>query len=253
MYKIFTLIELLVVIAIIAILAALLLPALNQAREQARKISCLSNLKQVGAQMQFYEGDNGLYPPGKIIVSGANDNNCFAWNLYLFGTLDQSLPNMWSRTPHSRYKVLKCPSDNMLPSALDCPKNSYAFNMCSLGFGRQDASGNITWDPDPNNPSLSGYGALLGDIRNNRAKKSPSQITTIFDMGSHARSDNASTFYMQWLYEPSNLSTLVLGGLYDTDASHKKGSNWLFWDGHAEWLTPRRIPAFSQKYMYNGK
>ncbi len=91
----FTLIELLVVVAIIALLVGLLLPAVQQAREAARRMQCKNNLKQLGLALQNYESAHGVFPPGYIaagpLINGETDTSPgWSWGAMLLPQLDQA-------------------------------------------------------------------------------------------------------------------------------------------------------------------
>ncbi len=87
----FTLVELLVVIAIIGILVALLLPAVQAARESSRRTTCTNNLRQVGLAILNYEAANRKFPPGKKWSARKPDPNAFdyAWSSIILGYMEE--------------------------------------------------------------------------------------------------------------------------------------------------------------------
>lgn len=87
----FTVVELLVVLGVIAILCALVLPAVQHAREAARQVQCTNNLHQIGVALHSYQAATSTFPPGWVINTpvGHDSQNGWGWLAMLLPQMDQ--------------------------------------------------------------------------------------------------------------------------------------------------------------------
>ena len=123
--KAFTLIELLVVIAIISVLISLLLPAVQSAREAARRIQCSNNMKQFGLAIHNYENAIGTFPPGYIAQSRYTQVPCTSswghtWSNYIMPYLEQG----------NKYNALNFSHPAGFPPNTSVWENSVATFLC---------------------------------------------------------------------------------------------------------------------------
>ncbi len=165
----FTLVELLVVIAIIGILVALLLPAIQAAREAARRAECTNKLKQLALAAQNYHDTHQVLPAGKLDRS-YNNSNRLPWAVALLPFMElQAVYEMWDHTVDERHgnnnearrislSEHLCPSDITSPGDVARPQNSDQANYAISSYvgisGRSNGhhaggSGRHgTWDGD---------------------------------------------------------------------------------------------------------
>jgi prepilin-type N-terminal cleavage/methylation domain-containing protein/prepilin-type processing-associated H-X9-DG protein len=235
----FTLIELLIVIAIIAILAAILFPVFAQAREKARAITCISNLKQLGLAITQYEQDFDEACPNGINPFGGGQGWAGQVYVYVKST-----------------GAFKCPDDPTVGHV-----SSFAYNS------------NVT-KPSPNPPSgsptamtIAQYNSpaktvLLAEVQNSTSYDVSTELTaTASSFGGSAAGvgiggawdpsgynsnvgvDGGTPTTLKWA--TGYLRNSNTGGarkdFTNADGRHQGGSNFLLADNHAKFMRPSAV------------
>lgn len=215
---VFTLIELLVVIAIIAILASMLLPALSKARDKARTITCVNQMKQFFLALSLYSDDNA-----EVLCPGY-DHRGYLWSILIWDYIRAAASS------DTYYRTFSCPAEHtpFTPDSAVSPRFEYGHYGCN------------TW--------LTGAyraGTDKNFFRVRTGVKTPGKAIQICDSNYQTTYEVTTGWWAGYRHNnPANVSQKMTHPLVGNGIS-----NFLYLDGHVQGLTP---PVFLNRENFYG-